>query len=359
MAIITPLLDTLLHEVLGRRMDAPAKAPLNPPVAPTYPTKAAQAIQGDARLQTQGGAPRVEDALAPGRRTSPTTPPGHIARSAASAYASLSPAAQLISSVLERFPAPPSVIRQPGPLLQSPPASTALTSPAETGQSAGAQLLQTALRSAITESGLFYESHLKAWFQGRLPLENLLRQPQMQGWPTPSPAPAAASGVPRSPEGPERAAPPMPDRIEQPRRLPAERAETIQQILRHQLELLVTPVLRWEGEVWPGAFMSLILDLGRPHVDEQLPEEAEEQERSGERCQASLQLNLEGLGQVQAVLDLHDQRLALKLHPDAAPLHDLMLAAQDSLTERLGAIGFEVMLDLQPPSSAKEEDERE
>ncbi|WP_235937166.1 hypothetical protein [Vreelandella azerica] len=40
--------------------------------------------------------------------------------------------------------------------------------------------LATRLESSIRDSGLFYESHLKRWFQGDAARQQLLREPQMQ-----------------------------------------------------------------------------------------------------------------------------------------------------------------------------------
>ena len=53
---------------------------------------------------------------------------------------------------------------------------------AQDGASAGNRL-----EASIRDSGLFYESHLKRWFQGETPRQQLLREPQMQ----PGPRPAA------------------------------------------------------------------------------------------------------------------------------------------------------------------------
>lgn len=333
MAIITPLIDTLLHEVLGRRMDAP-RTPLNPPVAPVYPGKAAQAVQGDSRLQSRGGALLVQDALPAGSGQAQGKAPHPTARGPASAYASLSPAAQLIGTVLDRFPAPPSVIRTPEPLLQH---SASLLSGAGAAGSheslqTGRQLLQEALRSSISNSGLFYESHLKAWFGGRLPLEHLFREPQARAFQasTAAPAPAVEEGGRES----IRLGAPL-------RELP----ENLHSLIRHQLELLVSPVLRWEGEIWPGLFMSLILDVPRSEADEAAAEEGQPEERAGD-CRAELQLHLDGLGAVDAKFNLVGARLGLAIATDSPALLTLMRSKQEPLVAALGASGLQVDLEI-------------
>src|SRR5690606_25139568 len=101
--------------------------------------------------------------------------------------------------------------------------------------------LQLRLRSAIEDSGLFYESHLKRWYQKELPYAQLRRAPQMR----------LASGVAQANDPAARAA------LEGERDLRS--SELLRPLVRQQLELLSQPVLRWEGEFWNGIDMSLIL----------------------------------------------------------------------------------------------------
>jgi hypothetical protein len=88
-----------------------------------------------------------------------------------SRQAVLSPSARLITSVLataSAMPNPPTAVHGANPVLARPPAE---------GQ--GAQVA-AALKQAIDSSGLFYESHLREWSEGRRPLADLGREPQMQ-----------------------------------------------------------------------------------------------------------------------------------------------------------------------------------
>lgn len=346
MATITPLLDTLLHEVLGRRMDSPSRPQLTPPVAPVYPTKAAQAVQGDSRLQARGGAVEVQAGKQALGRQSTGAPPGDPAsQKAASTYTRLSPAAHLISSVLARFPAPPSVVRPAAPLLPSP-VSLAMPAAGEVSASSsfGNTLLQERLSTAIRDSGLFYESHLKSWFRGTLPVERLLRQPQMQGYApasstsSPSSATPSASGVrgQAAPSAETIAREPSDNKLESLRGTipPLDQSETLQSLLRHQLELLVAPVLRWEGEIWPGLFLSLVLELPRQEVEESHREDRQESATADE-CHAELSLALEGLGSLQARLHLREDHLNLVMTTGSSHLYALMQTSRDALMERL------------------------
>jgi flagellar hook-length control protein FliK len=86
-------------------------------------------------------------------------------------FTRLSPAAQLISQLLpaEGKTATPAQLNGGQPLLETPPGS----------QAAGAQLAPK-LASAVAQSGLFYESHQAQWVTGKLPLAQLLQEPQGQ-----------------------------------------------------------------------------------------------------------------------------------------------------------------------------------
>ncbi len=86
-------------------------------------------------------------------------------------FAKFSPAARMIGQLLPaegQSPAP-ALLNRGQPLLAEPPQS----------QSAAVQLAPT-LAKAVTQSGLFYESHQAQWVTGKLPLEQLLQEPQGQ-----------------------------------------------------------------------------------------------------------------------------------------------------------------------------------
>lgn len=76
---------------------------------------------------------------------------------------SLSAAARVILAVMDSTEAQP--VRSAGPLLTSP---------------ANAQQAATVLASTVSQSGLFYESHLAQWVSGARPLPEIRQEPQAQ-----------------------------------------------------------------------------------------------------------------------------------------------------------------------------------
>lgn len=384
MSGITPILDTLLHQVLGRR-DAPVDRPLpDTLIAPPRAGLPPQSAHSDSRLDprplptartTIGAGNKVDARIAARAATAPAADPSPAIATRFSA------AARMIADILARFPDAPSVLRAPAPLV----IATERTNVAQ---------LAAQLRDSIESSGLFYEAHLLRWRGGMLPLARLLREPQML-WsgrsgtapqaPLPPPpqgdAPGATSAplanrsgvpsanvpVPGNPPSPSHAqgaaspgygadgkpvanAPAMhagPPATGAPSGPPLAFAGSdpsvhpaLEGVLRHQLEMLAAPVLRWEGAPWAGVFMALTL---------QPPPRDAEQEHAGDRdryhrhgdapWETRLTLRLTRLGEVKVNLQFGAQRIALdfEAEPEAA---DRMHAGSSALRDRLGAMGF-------------------
>ena len=385
MSGITPILDTLLHQVLGRR-DTPVDRPLpDQLIAPPRAGLPPQSAHSDSRLDprplptartTIGRGGNVNVEAASRSTTAPAPEPGGAVTTR------FSTAARIIADVLARLPASPAAIRAQAPLLT-------------TRERVHVAELAARLRDSIESSGLFYESHLLRWRGGALPLAQLLREPQMfwsgragtspqaplppppQGnTPAASPAPSpGASGAPSvhvpvntapAPPNPAAVASPgygadgkpmasplagLPDAPAQatqsgPLSLALARGDqpvlpALEGVLRHQLDMLAAPVLRWEGAPWAGAFMALTLQPP-PHQREREQPGGEHRSRPDAEApwQTHLILRLARLGEVKVNLQLGAQRLALDLQaePDAVERMD---AASGTLRERLGMLGFQ------------------
>ena len=297
-----------------------------------------------------------------------------------------STAARIIADILMRFPASPAAIRAQVPLLT-------------TRERIHVAQLAARLRDSIESSGLFYEAHLLRWRGGTFPLAQLLREPQML-WsgragtlpqappPPPGNAPAAAPPPSNAPAAPSTYVPvasaatgsPNPAAVASPgygadgkpmasslagradapaaaaqsgALAPASGAQAVhpalEGVLRHQLDVLAAPVLRWEGAPWAGAFMALTLQPPPHQPERQHPDEEQRSRQDGDApWQTRLTLRLAQLGEVKVNLRLGAQRVALDLQaePDAAERMD---AASDILRERLGALGFQnVALRIRP-----------
>lgn len=389
MSGITPILDTLLHQVLGRR-DTPVDRPLpDQLIAPPRAGLPPQSAHSDSRLDPRP-LPTARTTIGRGGKVN-TEPASRGAAASApeqggAVTTRFSTAARIIADILMRFPASPAAIRAQVPLLT-------------TRERIHVAQLAARLRDSIESSGLFYEAHLLRWRGGTFPLAQLLREPQML-WsgragtlpqappPPPGNAPAAAPPPSNAPAAPSTHVPvasaatgsPNPAAVASPgygadgkpmasslagradapaaaaqsgALAPASGAQAVhpalEGVLRHQLDVLAAPVLRWEGAPWAGAFMALTLQPPPHQPERQHPDEEQRSRQDGDApWQTRLTLRLAQLGEVKVNLRLGAQRVALDLQaePDAAERMD---AASDILRERLGALGFQnVALRIRP-----------
>lgn len=114
-------------------------------------------------------------------------------------FTRLSSAAQLISQLLpaDGEAPPPALLNRGQPLSPVAPDS----------RDAAAQLMKS-LSTAVSQSGLFYESHQAQWVTGKLPLAQLLQEPQGQYASPLAFATAEAEAVSSTQASPQTAAPP-------------------------------------------------------------------------------------------------------------------------------------------------------
>ncbi|MEA3639766.1 MAG: flagellar hook-length control protein FliK [Lamprobacter sp.] len=417
MSGINTLIDTLMHQVLGKRVDTPPPRDLNQPVKPMTPTDAPSAVRSDSRLDARHNAPVRETARAPqDERAAQARQPAGNKSAPSSTQTSFTPTARSIADLMLRFPAPSSAVRVAQPLFPTtehpPPAQVA-----------------DRLQSSVRDSGLFYESHLSRWFRGELSREQLLREPQMlrslsftqassalpptplktslpafllglsrvgeataglpqAGSSTQSAAPGTPAGAslslgsssgapaapgaapgqgsavgPAQPSGPAGApvglagaeARDNSSAAAQQQALNLEIAtqsarlrggevihESLQGVVRHQLELLATPVLRWEGDVWTGIFMALMIQPPAKRDERGSSEEEQQgQEESGSNeWHSNMTLQVTGLGEVGVKLWLGEARLELELAAQDPDVRFALAEGVEQLKSRLGALGL-------------------
>lgn len=221
-----------------------------------------------------------------------------------------------LAQVLSALAAAPSKPVQLGPLPMSEPAQWA-----------------RALVQRISESGLFYESHLARWSQGGFSLDALRREPQAGGPPATTtvatgPAPAGAAraetGMASTPAEPQARATGEVAALARDASAPA--------LLREQLDTLEHRALNLAFDPWPGQAARLTI------------EGDDETARQGSETDAppwtsTLTLALPRLGQVHARLTLAGRRLHLSIDVDAAG-ESRMLAHGGDLGSALEGAGI-------------------
>ncbi|SDA44544.1 MULTISPECIES: flagellar hook-length control protein FliK [unclassified Janthinobacterium] len=180
----------------------------------------------------------------------------------------LSTTARAISSVLvqaESVPGAPVALVGKTPLMATPGAD-----PAQVAQK---------LRDAVGSSGLFYESHVAEWAEGKRPLASLLLEPQMQ---------KAQQGEPQK-TGTDLAS---------------------AQLINMQLHTHEQARVQWQGEAWPGQKMQW--DISKDAPEGQQQEHADDgEEATAWRSNVRFQFPL--LGDLAAHVVLQGGRVAIQM----------------------------------------------
>lgn len=242
-------------------------------------------------------------------------------------FAKFSAAARLIGQLLpaEGEAPPPAQLNRGQPLLAQPPLA----------QNAAA-LLAPALGKAVAQSGLFYEAHQAQWVNGRLPLAQLLQEPQGQ-----RSAPAAfqhaavqkvgagetaPAGSPRNLETTSAQSPGLAQRV----------PDDLRPLVQQQLEAAAANRMAWHGEVWPRQTMDWQIEWdGEREADGSRDEEAQ--------WRTALSLTTPRLGRIDAKLQLSARGVSIALAtPSDSSANDLRAAAP-ALVEALSAAGVPLL----------------
>ena len=265
-----------------------------------------------------------------------------------SASATLSRAGQLIGTLFSAA-RDAKGSQQALPLNANQPISAAPTN---------AQDLLPLLKQAITQSGMFYESHQAEWVEGRFTKAALLQEPQGK---LSSPAAFASASVEEQASaaqakaavpnaGMPAAAPRLAADLVQtqgstvdggktsatlsPAQAPAQLvAPQAHLLVQQQLEALATQNFSWQGQVWPGQEMRWEIDedAARPYL---------ENEETAQKWTTRVHLTLPNLGEIDAQIRLQGQQIALTMSAGDAQTRELMRASSLALRSQLDEAGL-------------------
>ncbi|WP_456267418.1 flagellar hook-length control protein FliK [Kushneria sp. AK178] len=339
MSMITPLLDTLLHNVLGRRADLDRVASRQPDlplggVTYTPAVRHGTSDTPDETLQRQSDDASAR-ARAAGKTASrvtvssdhPAPENREVSSASRSSTTHFSAEARAISRILERFPATAPVINT----------NTVMLPTGRTPEAAG---LAATLAGQIRHSGLFYESHLRQWLLGQFDQQALLKEPQNRLFQPPAPG---NRGSADASHGVRAAA--ISERVsmvsgngtssQDSGMTLSSVQDDLQGILRHQLELMTYPLIRWEGFLTPQVPVQWEI--------EQAPDEAdsEGEEEVARVWRSRLKLTLPELGHVDLEINLQDSTINVSGSVEA-PWLAWMTVQGRHLDERLAGAGLQL-----------------
>ena len=191
-----------------------------------------------------------------------------------------------------------------------------------------AQQLAGLLRAALSNSGLFYESHQAQWLEGARSTAQLMQEPQNQnpaaGSQTGGNQAAATAG---SMQGQSAAAQSVGNQLPN---IP----QHLQPLVQQQLNALETGHLLWQGQVWPGQDMQWEIHEETPH-----PGTAMENER---QWATQLHLDLPNLGEVTAMLRFNSAGISLTLNAASGETRALLGSFSSQLVASLSDAGIPV-----------------
>ena len=278
---------------IGTNRDQPASALL------TYADAEAEPDAAEARSSQAGAAQagtRASSTAATLLSRAPLTPANLLPALAGDTPApELSTTARAISSVLsqaESVPGAPLALVGKTPLMAAPGAD-----PAQVAQK---------LRDTVGSSGLFYESHVAEWAEGKRPLASLLLEPQMQK--------AAPGETPRT--GTDLAS---------------------AQLINLQLHTHEQARVQWQGEAWPGQKMQWDISQDAPEGQQHAGTQGDE-EATAWRSNVRFQFPL--LGDLAAHVVLQGGRVAIQLQAGSEASADTLRQHAARLEASLDAAGW-------------------
>ena len=253
-----------------------------------------------------------------------------------------------------------------------------------------AQDLLPQLKQAITQSGMFYESHQAEWVEGRFAKAALLQEPQgklsspatlaaqaqVAALPavltsaapiTPADQPATTHAAALADES-AAAQPPLKTQVNsgeaaalprspadstpandagktstasgttqntvtssaQPHQLVAPQAQAL---VQQQLEALATQNFSWQGQIWPGQEM-------RWEIEEDAARRDTGEDETAAQWATRLHLTLPNLGQVDAHIRLQGSEITLSMTAGSEETRALMRASGVALRSQLGEAGI-------------------
>jgi hypothetical protein len=237
------------------------------------------------------------------------------------------------------------------------------------------------LKQAISSSGLFYESHLRQWVDGKLPLAAVQQEPQAQHPPLSSQATALPFGTdtgadPLQPSGtqpPSGTGNGLHSGSETDPRLQTKAglashlderagstvsasvdssdgagksggsrsvAEPLMPIVQRQLDTLATHQMSWQGQVWPGVQMQWDIFDPEEYASRQ---QGGEEDDSAKFWRSALRLSMPNLGNVEVQLVLSPQGLKISIDTDSQASADDIRGAGPNLQESLEASGVHLL----------------
>ncbi|MBI1771693.1 MAG: flagellar hook-length control protein FliK [Burkholderiales bacterium] len=140
------------------------------------------------------------------------------------------------------------------------------------------------LQHQISTSGLFYESHVAEWAQGKRPINDIKAEPQSQIGLSDMAASNSATAL-------------------------STVNKEMGQIIHQQLNVLEQNIVRWQGELFPGQKIEW-------EIKKESQGDRNQQEIESANWQSVVRFDLPNLGPVTAIINLQSSNLGLSLRAE-------------------------------------------
>ena len=215
-----------------------------------------------------------------------------------SANLTLSSTGQIISNLLQAQPqsAGATIVSHTPPLPGPPTMPT--------------HQIATALHDSVAMSGVFYESHVTEWVDGKRSLADLQREPQAQ-----IAKAADNAGLLTRPDA---------------------ASTEIGKIVNAQLSTLDQQRITWQGEVWPGQHMEWDISRDAGEGDHQAQSEGREPLPT---WQSVVRFNFEHLGTVSASIRLIGDQIHMQVRTGSDSVNNALRQHSGELADSMTAAG--------------------
>jgi hypothetical protein len=179
--------------------------------------------------------------------------------------------------------------------------------------------LQQGLKEALGKSGLFYESHVAEWAEGKRPLLDLMREPQNLR----AQAQQQQAAGPQTSESLARAAFASPDL-------------SAAQMINQQLHAHEQQRLQWLGQAWPGQPLQWDVQREEQRGNKNQPGDGAE---AGQVWRSGVRFRLPLLGKVSAAVTLVGDQVHIQVQTGSGDSADTLRAWAGQLEQAMAAAG--------------------
>ncbi len=176
--------------------------------------------------------------------------------------------------------------------------------------------IAASLKQAITQSGVFYESHLAAWVSGQMSLPAIKQEPQAQ-------LVNQTNALITSADLANSAVAKQADVTNNP---------VLNNLLNAQLHTLENNHIMWQGQAWQGQTMQWAISQDSPQQSNQ--------ESTQSTWRSDVKFELPGLGTITATLRLNGEHLSVQIRTDNESATNTLQTNSQSFQNALAAAGI-------------------